>query len=222
MFFRKDYAEPGPGIDPEAPEKTGLARFGEILSLEAVTLVKLNLLFLASCLPVVTLPPALYAMHHVVRMMVLDQPVDCLYHYGKAFKGGWKRGYAAFLLTAGPLVLSGCGVWFYLARAMYQPLLLAPFVLCSTVFLVTLLASAYLYGLLDAGRPLGTALRLAILLGAGRPLRSILAALALYGSLAVSILEFPISALYLLFIGCSVPCLLAHFFIRTVLKTLEE
>ena len=43
MFFRKDYATPGPGIDPNAPEKTGTARFVEILSLECPTLFKLNL-----------------------------------------------------------------------------------------------------------------------------------------------------------------------------------
>ena len=54
MFFRKDYAAPGPGIDPNAPEKTGFARFLEILQIECATLVKLNLLFLATCLPVAT------------------------------------------------------------------------------------------------------------------------------------------------------------------------
>ena len=75
MFFRKNYAEPGPGVNPDEPEKTGVARFVQILSIECVTLVKLNLLFLASCIPLVTIPPAVFAMNQVVRMMVLDQPV---------------------------------------------------------------------------------------------------------------------------------------------------
>ena len=66
MFFNKDYATPGPGVDPDAPEKTGAARLGEILSLECVSLLKLNLLFLLSCVPVVTVPPAIFAMVHVV------------------------------------------------------------------------------------------------------------------------------------------------------------
>ena len=86
MFFRKDYAAPGPGIDPNAPEKTGFARFLEILQIECATLVKLNLLFLATCLPVATIPPAIFAMHMVVRKMVLDQPVDCFHDYCTAFK----------------------------------------------------------------------------------------------------------------------------------------
>ena len=117
MFFRKDYAKPGPGIDPDAPEKTGLARFVEILQLECVTLVKLNLLFVISCVPVVTIPPALFAMNHVVRKMVLDEPVNCFYDYRTAFRKGWKRGYAAFCLTGLPLIFGGVGGLFYLAQA---------------------------------------------------------------------------------------------------------
>ena len=72
MFFRKDYAAPGPGISPDEPEKTGVARFAEILSLECATLVKLNLLFLLSCIPIVTIPVAVFAMNHVVWMMILS------------------------------------------------------------------------------------------------------------------------------------------------------
>ena len=218
MFFRQDYAAPGPGVDPHAPEKTGLARFGEILQLECVTLLKLNLIFLVSCLPVVTIPPAVYAMTMVVRRMVLDQPVDCLYHYRAAFCGYWKRAYAAFLLTALSLGVSGFGAWFYLSRAMAQPLLLAPFTLCSTAFLTALLASPYFYGILTTGRTVGESLRLALRLGVGKPLRAVLAALSVYGTLTVAVLEIPISLIYLLAMGFSVPCLLSSFFIRTVLR----
>ena len=222
MFFRKDYAAPGPGVDPDEPEKTGLSRLAEILSVECVTLVKLNLLFLAASLPLVTLPPALYAMNRVVRMMILDQPVTLGYHYKAAFKSGWKRGWAAFLIVAVPLSLSLCGMWFYLSRAMAQPVLFLPFMLCSTVFLLTLLASTYFYGLLTTGRSVRECLRLALILGAGRPFRAVLAALSVYGMLVFAVLEFPLSGIYLLLVGFTAPCLLGGFFIRTVIKQLEE
>ncbi len=218
MFLKKDYATPGPGIDPNAPEKTGMARLLEILSLECAALLQLNLLFLVSCIPLVTIPAALMAMNQVVRKMVLDQPVLCFYHYRTAFCRYWKRGYAGFVLVVLPLVLSGCGIWFYLSRAAGQPLFLAPFLLCSTVFLVTVLASTYLYGFLTTDRPVGVCLRLALILGIGRPMRAALAALSVYGTIAAAVLAFPISAIYLLFIGFSVPCLLGNFFIRTILK----
>lgn len=220
MFFRKDYAAPGPGVEPDEPEKTGVARLAQILSIECVTLVKLNLLFLAGCLPVVTIPAAVCAMNCVARKMVLDQPVTCFYDYKTAFRRQWKRGTAAFFLTAVPLVFSACGMWFYLSRAMENFLLFLPFMLCSTVFLLTLLASTYFYGLLTTERSIGECLRLSLLLGAGRPFRGILAALSMYGSLVLAVLYFPLSGIYLLLIGFSVPCLLGGFFIRTELKRL--
>lgn len=218
MFFRKDYAVPGPGVDPNAPEKTGIARFVEILQLECVTLVKLNLLFLASCLPVVTLPPALFALHAVIRRMVLDQPVDCFHHYRTAFRTYWRRAYGAFFLTALPLVCAGFGAGFYLRYAAENPLFFLPFLLCSTVLLVVMLSTPYLYGILTLDRPLGEAVRLALMLGIAKPLRAVLAALCSYGLLLAAVLGFPLSALYLLLIGFSAPCLLAQFYLRTVIR----
>lgn len=220
MFFRKDYAAPGPGVSPDEPEKTGLARLAQILTIECVTLVKLNLLFLLTCLPVVTIPAAVFAMNHVVRMMILDQPVTCFYHYRTAFRRHWKRGCAAFFLTAAPLAVAGFGAWFYLGRAAGNFLLFLPFMLCSTVFLLTLLASTYFYGLLTTERSVRECLRLSLLLGGARPLRAVLAALSVYGSLTAAVLYIPLSGIYLLLIGFSLPCLLGNFFIRTELKRL--
>ena len=218
MFFRKDYAKPGPGIDPDAPEKIGFARFFEIIQLECVTLVKLNLLFLVSCLPVITIPPALFAMNQVIRRMILDQPVDCFYHYQLAFRQHWKRAYGAFFLTIAPLFCAGYGLSFYLHQAASNPMFYLPFMLCSTVFLVVLLASTYFYGVLSLGRTVRDALRLALILGVGKPLRAVLAVLCYNGILVLALLAFPMSIPYLLLIGFSVPCLLGNFYLRTVLK----
>lgn len=218
MFFQNNYAEPGPGVDPNAPEKTGIARFVEILQLECAALFKLNLLFLVSCLPVVTIPPAIFAMNQVVRRMVLDRPVDCFYHYRLAFRSCWKQAYGAFFLTALPLVTAGYGAAFYLRGAAGNFLLFPPFMLCSTVFLMTLLASSYLYGVLSTGMGLREAVELALPLSLGRPARAAAAAFFVYGSLVFALLAFPISLIYLLFIGFSIPCLLGNFVIRTVIR----
>jgi uncharacterized membrane protein YesL len=218
MLFRRDYATPGPGIDPDAPEKTGPARMLEILQLECVDLVKLNLLFLLSCIPVVTLPPALFALNRVVRRMILDEPVDWLYHYRISFRGAWKRGYAAFLVTALPLVCAGGAAWFYLNRAAEQPLFLLPFALCFMISLTVLLSSPYLYTLLTTDLPFRQALRTALVLGLGRPLRGALAALCVYGLTAAAVLALPISLPYLALIGFTLPCLLGQFFVRTELN----
>ena len=216
MFFHREHR--APARDGTPPEKTGPGRLFEILQAECGSLVKVNLLFLLSSLPLVTIPPALWAMNQVVRAMVQDQPVRAFADYRRAFCQRPGRSYAAFLLLAAPLVLGGCGAGFYLRYAGERPVLLLPFLFCSTVFLATLLASTYFYGILAAGATLPEALRLALKLGVGRPLRALLAVLFGYGLTAAAVLALPLSLIYLLLIGFSLPCLLANFFVRTVLR----
>ena len=67
MFFQKDYNAPP---EEDASEATGPRRFFQIISQEAAALLKLNLLFLLSCLPIVTIPPAFLALHQLSRRLV--------------------------------------------------------------------------------------------------------------------------------------------------------
>lgn len=225
MFFQSDYNDlmpPEPETGGETPEKTGFARFLELVGSQCGALLKVNLLFLLGCIPIVTVPLSLYAMNCVVLRMMRDQPVKCLHNYWEVFRQDWKRGYAAFLLTALPLGLAGCGMWFYLNRAASNVLFFLPFLVCSTVFLMTLLSSGYLYGLLGSGKTVREAVRLAVLLGIAKPLRSVPAALCFYGLPLLAALLFPLSGLYLLLIGFSFPCLLGHFYLRTVMRRYTE
>lgn len=157
-------------------------------------------------------------MNQVIRKMMLDRPVLCFYDYRTAFRTFWKQGYAAFFLVAVPLGAAGFGAGFYLLRAGENLVMFAPFLVCSTIFLVALLSSGCLYGALGAGMRFGPAVRLALTLGVGRPLRPLLAALVGYGLLLFGILQLPISLIYVLALGFSLPCLLGNFFLRTLLR----
>ncbi len=214
MLFGQRF-EPPEGV--ELPEKTGAARFWEILEDNCAAVLLVNALFVLSCLPVVTVPPAVFALYRSARLMALGKPVRSG-DYLRALRGEWKRGYTAFALTALPLALSGLGIWFYLRQAGEQPLFLLPFLFCSTVFLAVLLISAHLYALLDAGCPVREALRLSLLLGIGKPARSALAVLCCHILPAAALLLLPLSLVYLLLIGFTMPFLLGAFFLRTVWK----
>jgi len=87
---------------------------------------------------------------------------------------------------------------------------------CSTIFLVTLLSSGCLYGLLDSGKGLKEALRLALLLGITKPARTVSAALCCFGLFLLAVVSFPLSGLYLLLVGFSLPCMLGNFYLRTM------
>lgn len=221
MFLRSDYHDlmpPEPASGEASPAKMGPARFLEIIETQCVTLLKVNLLFLLGCVPVVTIPLSLSAMNRVILRVVRDQPVKCARDYWEAFRRSWKGAYPAFLLTAPPLVAGGYGMWFYLGCAASNPLFLLPFLVCSTIFLVTLLSSGCLYALLDSGRSVKEAVRLAVLLGVAKPLRTVPAAVSAYGLLVLAALFFPLSGLYLLLLGFSFSCLLGNFYLRTVLE----
>ena len=218
MLFRRKDLLPANDYDADLPEKTGAARFWELIKDELPAVLVANLLFLVTCVPIITIPPALFSLHMVVRKIILGKPVACSHDYFEAFRRNWKRAYGAFSITVVPMGISGYGAVFYLLRASELPVLLAPFALCATVFLVTTLGSTYLYGILCEGRPLRDAVKTAMLLGIVKPLRAILAALCYYGTPALAILYFPISGMYLLLIGFSLPFLLGSFYVRTVLK----
>jgi len=218
MFFKSDYNDLLPP-EPETNEaKKGIPCFFELLGRHCGALLKVNLLFLLGCVPIITIPLSLFAMNRVVRRMVLGQPVKCLKDYWESFRRDWKQSCPAFLLTALPLGCAGYGMWFYLNHAASNPLFFLPFLVCSTIFLVTLLSSGCLYALLDSGRSLKESLRLALILGIAKPLRTAPAALSYYGLPLLAVLLFPLSGLYLLLIGFSLPCLLGHFYLRTILN----
>lgn len=204
-----------PGDDPI--ELTGWSCFLGLMVGRSVALVKLNLLFLLGCVPVATIPLSVYALNRGLRRIVRGEPMKCLQDFWADFRREWKAAYGAFGLTVLPLVFGGTGAWFYLSRAGANPVLFLPFLVCSTVFLVTLLSFGYLYGLLDGGRSLREALRLAVVLGITKPVRAVLGAALGGGIVLLGMTAFPLSGLYLLLLGFSLPCLVDNFFLRTVL-----
>lgn len=218
LFQRKNII---PDSDPEdLPEKTGPARFWELIKEELAAVLIVNPLFLVTCIPIITIPPALFSLHAISHKIIEDKAVSCVRDYFTAFRQGWKRAYGAFFLTFLPMGAAGYGAVFYLRQAAEYPILLAPFVFCTTIFLVTMLASTYLYGLLCRGKPLRDAIRPALLLGVAKPLRALLASLCYYGLPLLAALFFPISGAYLTLLGFSLPFLLGNFYIRTVLRNL--
>lgn len=98
---------------PTPPSKRGVKWFFIVFSREFSSLVGLNLVFLLTCLPVVTLGPALSAMGRVLGQIADDQPVEPVREYWAVFRTNFVRKLRwglAFLLAAGVL---GGSLWFY-------------------------------------------------------------------------------------------------------------
>ena len=76
-------------------------RFLEVLKTDGGDLVLVNVVFLLSCLLLVTIPPAVFALHQVIRR-TLDDKSGQVRDYWEAFRNNWKKAWGVFLLTGVP------------------------------------------------------------------------------------------------------------------------
>ncbi|WP_026885841.1 DUF624 domain-containing protein [Clostridium beijerinckii] len=106
LFFF-DYNKEGRGVSKDAPPKEGLALFGDIFAREFTSLLKLNLLFIICCIPIISIGPAIGAMTSVTVKMVQDKPSDLFYDFKEAFKKNWKQSFLVWLFVIAFMVILG-------------------------------------------------------------------------------------------------------------------
>lgn len=189
LWFRPGYLKEGPGIEKDAPPKTGLALFFEILVREFWQLLKLNLLFVICALPLVTFGAARAALSRCTMNMVRDVPNDVWDDFRQELKKDFSRNTALGLLEL-------------FALGMLMLLLSLPGIRSNTVACVVLLALTaivvlvlgYLWPMVVAvDVPLRAAIKNAAVLALAFPqhsLPALVVALLLYG---LSFWLFPLS-----------------------------
>ena len=91
----------------------GLSLYFSVIKWHWSKLIGLNLLFLLTCIPVVTIPTAMTAMSRVLGLMIRRRICYPLHDYLRVFKEDWKRatlaGGAAWLLV----IVAAFGIYFY-------------------------------------------------------------------------------------------------------------
>lgn len=134
-----------PDLERSAIRKRGFVGYMDMLWREFFELLKLNLLFVLSCVPIITIPAALTAMHRITSVMVRDENHFLWPDYWKAFRRDfWKSlgGGAAIAAVMALFVLST--VFYYnLMQVNKVFVLLAGFAAC--VVLLTLCVSFYFF-----------------------------------------------------------------------------
>lgn len=204
-FFTPDYEKPGPGIPKDAPTKKGLALFFEILIREFWQLIKLNLIFVISCIPIITVGPAISGMTRSVTKMVRDVPNDVLEDFKDGFRDDMKTSIIYGILG---LILFGGG---FLGIILYtdHPILQ----MMSFIFLI-FLANIWIYIFpLKTSTTLDPAvwLRNAFLLSAIQFYYSIPTAILCLLFFGAQLFLFPFSIPLSLFLGFSIPCFISCF-----------
>ncbi len=199
-----------------AAQKTGqpsvLLRFLSLTVDNLWNLLRLNVVFLVSCIPLVTIGPALAALSHLTAQMVRDNeeissPVKSYFFY---FRQLFFRALPIGLLTLLIHIVFGGGLLIYgsMMGAGTGYLLL-----CSCSLLVLLLTGGiclHLYPMLaqpNEGNLLANAATHAL----QRMGRTVIAVLIMIGLLLAQLLTFPVSLPVTLCLGIALPALVGSF-----------
>ncbi|MGE6738699.1 DUF624 domain-containing protein [Allorhizobium pseudoryzae] len=188
------WTKEGKGIPKDAPAKTGLALIADILRREWWELVKLNLLFLAASLPVVTLPAALFGMAHVCRLIVEDRNVYLLRDFLEAMRDHALRASLWAIVTTGAVSAGIYAIITYGTYAQDALIYAVPLTVSLVASVFVALTSSYFVMVSVTGRrSVGVNIRQAALVALLHPL-PMLAALAVIALLWLAhILFYPVS-----------------------------
>lgn len=90
-MFRPSYLKEGPGIDKDAPPKTGLRFAAEVFAREFWQIIAVNFLFVVCSLPIVTFGAARAAMARCTVNMARDIPNDVWTDFRRAMRQNFLR-----------------------------------------------------------------------------------------------------------------------------------
>lgn len=189
------WTKEGKGIAKDAPKKTGLALFFEIVAREWWELVKLNLLFLLASLPVVTLPAAGFATARICRSMVEDRNVYLVREFFEAMRLYALRSLAFTVLAGGALAMGAYAIFSYGAAARDTLFYVIPLTLSLVATAFAAIVVPYAVMITVSSRPLSLlkTLRLAALATLIRPLPMLVALVFVAALWLAHIAFYPVS-----------------------------
>lgn len=194
QWLRDMWTKEGPGIPKNAPQKTGLALFGQIFAREWWEMVKLNILFILAALLIIPLPAAIAATAFVCVAFVEDRNTYLLRDFVEALRRCFWRATGWGLVFATIIGLAIYAIVTYAAAARENVFLAFPLTiaLAVTVFL-GIVACHLIVLMVMRDMPAKTLLKLAVIASVLRPL-PVIAALLFVAALWVAHIAFyPVS-----------------------------
>lgn len=140
-----NFSKVGKGVKKDEPQKKRFFLFFEIFFRKMFNLVKLNLLFLLFCIPIVTIGPATAAMMKIARYYIEAKPVFLFSDFFDAFKENFKQGIVMGFLSLAVFLLSFISLRFYYLESIGNNWYLIPLAVIGFVSLVALFSSFYTY-----------------------------------------------------------------------------
>lgn len=145
-----NFAKPGKGIKKEEQKKKRFFEFFELLFRKMGSLIKLNLLYLLFCIPIITIGPATVALFKIARYYVEGKPVFLFSDFFDAFKSNLLQGFIMSIISGAIAVVGFEAAIFYFVKTTESAFYFVPLGLIGFVSLVCIFASFYTFLLISS------------------------------------------------------------------------
>ena len=72
-IFSPSFEREGPGVKKDEPSKRGISLFFQLFIMRFWDILKLNIIFILYCIPIVTIAPAFSAMSSITMSMIRNK-----------------------------------------------------------------------------------------------------------------------------------------------------
>lgn len=193
--------------------KKGLMRFLYVFIYNFSAVIRLNLIFLIFCIPVITLPLALAGMVRVASKMIRLEPVDIWGDFVKSVKQNWKQASVVFYIIAVGIAAACVAFCYYTENGNGSTIAGIGLVICGLIIILLLLMMAYSMAMivtveLKTRAVLKNALLLCVL-GGKNTLSMLLSIIVING---IMVLFLPVSVLFAALMGFAILSLLCFIY----------
>jgi uncharacterized membrane protein YesL len=144
FFGLFDYSRPGKGVSKDEPQKPRFLHFWELFFRKFWKLIQLDLLFIAFCLPLVTVGPAVAGFTYVLRNMATERPVFLFSDFWDGFKNNLLQSFIYSLMLLAASVVISVSWGFYQANLGLSQFMIIPLALCGMLALLAVFTSFYI------------------------------------------------------------------------------
>ena len=148
-IFSPNFEHEGAGVKKDEPSKEGISLFFQLFVARFWDMLKLNIIFIVYCIPIVTIGPAFGALTSVTMSMVQNKHnIYIISDFNKAFKANWKQSIICSFIFSPIFTLLGISLQFYFKLSQENSIFYAIFFICLFITVLLGLAWIYIYPLL--------------------------------------------------------------------------
>lgn len=140
-----NFQKVGKGVKKQEVKKRRIFQFFDIYGRKFGKLIKLNVLFIICCIPIVTIGPAVAAMLKITRYYVEEKPVFLFSDFFQAFKENFAQSFMMSIISGVGIVSLYFAFVYYFYKCLLNLWFFIPLALIAIIAIIFIFASFYSY-----------------------------------------------------------------------------